>query len=166
MPSIPNSPSSKAVQGRTRFWSSRIASTISAIAAPGAYQAEVPSSCTISPPPLAVRSTISWLRSSETSLRSGTPPTVAAEHERLHVADGRAGLPGDERAEACGVEDPGLAEDALLREAGDALRDVAHRVERVREDDDDAVRALGDDLLGHRADDLLVRRHEVVARHA
>ena len=67
------------MQGRTRFWSSRIASTISATAAPGAYQAEVPSSCTISPPPLAVRSTIDWIRSSETSLRSGTPPTVAAE---------------------------------------------------------------------------------------
>ena len=91
---------------------------------------------------------------------------VAAEHERLHVAHRGAGLPGDEGAEARGVEDPGLAEDALLREARDALRDVAHRVERVREDDDGAVGALGDDLLGHRADDLLVRRHEVVARHA
>ena len=50
-----------------------------AAAAPGAYQAEVPSSWTTSPPPLAVRSTIAWMRSSATSLRIGTPPTVVAE---------------------------------------------------------------------------------------
>ena len=33
---------------------------------------------------------------------------------------------------------------------GDVLRDVAHRVERVRDDDEDRVGALRDDLLGHR----------------
>ena len=39
----------------------------------------MPSRLTSSPPPLAVRSTIAWIRSSATSLRSGTPPTVVAE---------------------------------------------------------------------------------------
>jgi hypothetical protein len=67
------------VHGSTRFSSSSTESTICAHAAPGAYQAEVPSSLTISPPPTAVRSTIDWICSSETSFRSGTPPTVVAE---------------------------------------------------------------------------------------
>ena len=39
----------------------------------------MPISCTSSPPPLAVRSTIAAILSSETSLRIGTPPTVVAE---------------------------------------------------------------------------------------
>src|SRR5919201_823318 len=76
---MPYSPSSSAVQGRTRFWSSRRASTISATAAPGAYHADVPSRSTISPPPLRVRSTIWSIRSSETSRRSGIPPTLVAD---------------------------------------------------------------------------------------
>ena len=66
------------MQGRTRFSSRTIASTICAAAAPGAYQADVPSRLTSSPPPFAVRSTIAWIRSSATSLRSGIPPTVVA----------------------------------------------------------------------------------------
>src|SRR5262249_32620029 len=64
---------------------------------------------------------------------------VAAEHHGLDVLDRRAGLPGDEGGEAGRVEDPGHAEDALLRPARDVLRDVAHRVERVRDDDQDRV---------------------------
>ena len=67
------------MHGSTRFSSSTIESTICAAAAPGAYHAEVPSRLTSSPPPFAVRSTIAWMRSSLTSLRSGTPPTVVAE---------------------------------------------------------------------------------------
>ena len=67
------------MQGSTRFSSSMIASTIWAAAAPGAYHAEVPRRFTSSPPPFAVRSTIAWIRSSETSFRSGIPPTVVAE---------------------------------------------------------------------------------------
>ena len=67
---------------------------------------------------------------------------VAAEHDGCHVLDRRAGLPGDEGPEARGVEDPGHAEHALLREAGGVLRDVAHRVERVRDDDQDRVGRL------------------------
>src|SRR5438876_709709 len=75
---MPYSPSSSAVHGRTRFSSSMIASAICAAAAPGAYQADVPSSCTSSPPPFAVRWTSAVIRSSATSRRRGTPPTVVA----------------------------------------------------------------------------------------
>ena len=78
-PSIPYSPSRSAVQGSTRFWSRQIASTICAAASPGAYQAEVPSRFTISPPPLRVRSTILAIRDRVVSWSSGTPPTVVAE---------------------------------------------------------------------------------------
>ena len=67
------------MHGSTRCSSSRTALTICAAAAPGAYHADVPSSSTISPPPLAVRSTIASIRSAETRSRSGTPPTVVAE---------------------------------------------------------------------------------------
>jgi hypothetical protein len=56
-----------------------IASIIWALAAPGAYHADVPSSSTTSPPPFAVRSTSSAIRSADTSSVSGTPPTVVAE---------------------------------------------------------------------------------------
>ena len=75
---MPYSPSSSAVHGSTRFSSSAIASTICAAAAPGAYQAEVPSRFTISPPPLRVRSTIASILSCATSFVSGTPPTAVA----------------------------------------------------------------------------------------
>jgi hypothetical protein len=43
---------------------------------------------------------------------------------------------------------------------------VAHRVERIRNDEDDRVRRVLERRLGHGADDLLVRRHEVVPAHA
>src|SRR5579862_1052099 len=90
---------------------------------------------------------------------------VAAEHHRLHVLHRRAGLPRDERGEPGRVENARHAEHALFRPAGDVLRHVAHRVERLRDDDEDRVRALRDHLLGDGTDDLLVRRDEVVARH-
>ena len=76
---MPYSPSRYAVQGSIRFSSSMTACTIWAVAAPGAYQAEVPSSSTTSPPPFAVRWTSSSMRSRPTSFARGTPPTVVAE---------------------------------------------------------------------------------------
>src|SRR5918992_341895 len=90
---------------------------------------------------------------------------VAAEHERLHVLDGRACLPRDERPEARRVEDAGLAEDALLRQSGSRLRPRAHGVGGVRQHDHDRLGRLRDRLLGDRADDRLVLRHQVVAAH-
>ena len=67
------------MHGSTRFWSRQIASTICAAAAPGAYQADVPSRSTSSPPPLRVRSTIFAILPFVVSCSSGTPPTVVAE---------------------------------------------------------------------------------------
>ena len=64
---------------------------------------------------------------------------VAAEHEGVDVLDRHAHLLRDERPEARGVEDAGHAQDALAREARGLHRDVAHRVERVGDDDQDRV---------------------------
>ena len=72
---MPYSPSRYAVHGSTRFSSSMIESTICAAAAPGAYQAEVPSRSTSSPPPFAVRSTIAC------------DPLVGDELAQRHAAD-------------------------------------------------------------------------------
>jgi hypothetical protein len=67
------------VHGSTRFSSRQMESTIRAAAAPGAYQAEVPRSSTISPPPKRVRSTSLRIFALESSSVSGTPPTLVAE---------------------------------------------------------------------------------------
>ena len=49
---------------------------------------------------------------------------------------------------------------------GDRLRDVAHRVQRVRDDDEGRLGRVLHGVLRHGGDDRLVRRHEVVAAHA
>jgi hypothetical protein len=91
---------------------------------------------------------------------------VAAERDGGDVLHGDAELPGDERREARGVEHAGLADDAVVREARDALAERHHRVERVRDHDDEGVRGVLLDALGHRRHDLRVHRDEVVAAHA
>src|SRR5262249_48373732 len=91
---------------------------------------------------------------------------VAAEHHGGHVLHRRLRLPRDKGREPRGVEDARHPEDPLLRPAADVPGDVAHRIERVRDDDQDRVGRLSDRLLGHGTDDLLVRRHQVVTAHA
>jgi len=88
---------------------------------------------------------------------------VATEHYRLNVLHRGSGLPGDERRETRRVEDARHAEDAVLRPARDVPGHVTHRVERVRDDDEDRVGAPADHLLGDVLDDLLVRGDEIVA---
>ena len=52
------------------------------------------------------------------------------------------------------------------REAAGLERHVAHRVERIGDDDDDRVRASARRLLDDRADDARVLGQQVVAAHA
>jgi hypothetical protein len=78
-PRTPYWPSRYTVHGRTRFSSRQIESTICAAAAPGAYQAEVPRSSTISPPPKRVRSTSLRILALERSSASGIPATAVAD---------------------------------------------------------------------------------------
>ena len=149
---MPYSPSRYAVQGSTRFSSSTIESTIWAAAAPGAYHAEVPSRLTISPPPFAVRSTIAWIRSSETSRRSGIPPTVVAETTGTIWSPwppstiAVTSLTDMPVSRAMKVEKravsrmPAMPKTRSFGQPDDVLRDVAHGVERVRDDDEDRAR--------------------------
>jgi hypothetical protein len=90
----------------------------------------------------------------------------AADPRRAAVLDAHAELHRDERAEAGRVEDAGHAEHALAREAGRLHRHVAHRVERVGDDDEDAVGGVAHGLLDDGSDDPCVLRHQVVAAHA
>ena len=90
---------------------------------------------------------------------------MAAEDDRSNVFHGDVELLRDERREARGVENARHADDAVLLEARRRLCDVAHCVERVRDDDEDRVGRVLDRLLRHRGDDRLVRRHEVVPAH-
>ena len=166
------------MQGSTRFWSRQTESTICAAAAPGAYQAEVSSRFTISPPPLRVRSTIASMRSAETSCVSGMPPTVVAE------TTGTIWSPWPPSTIAV----TSLAE-APVSQAMKVLKRAVSRMPAMPK-----TRSLGkpetsfatwhiassglettirigvgralDGLAGDRADDRLVRRHEVVAAHA
>ena len=62
---IPYSPCRNTEHGMIFFLSFRIASTISAAAEPGAYQALVPTSSVISRPPRAVRLPIASIRSAD-----------------------------------------------------------------------------------------------------
>ena len=78
---------------------------------------------------------------------------VAAEDEGVGVDHAHPELFGDERAEAGRVEDTGHAEDALTREARRLEGDVAHRVERVGDDDQDRVGRVAGGLLDDRPDD-------------
>ena len=90
---------------------------------------------------------------------------MAAEHEGVGVLDRDAELLGDERPEARRIEDAGHPQDALAREAGGVERDVAHRVERVGDDDQDRVRRMLHGLLDDGADDAGVLGQQVVAAH-
>src|SRR5215208_6423229 len=90
---------------------------------------------------------------------------VTSEDEREDVAHGDAELVGDERAVAGRVEDSGHADHPLAGEATRLHRHVAHRVERVGDDDEDRLRRVPDDLLGNAPHDVLVRLEQVVAAH-
>jgi len=90
---------------------------------------------------------------------------MAAEHERVHALDRHVQLAGDERPEAGRVEDTGHPEERFAGEARRLQGDVAHRIERVRDDDQDRVGGVRGGLLDDRADDPRVLRQEVVPAH-
>jgi hypothetical protein len=90
---------------------------------------------------------------------------VSAEDERVDVTHRDSKLLGDKRAVAGGVEDARHPDYPLAREAAYVHRDVAHRVERVRDHHQDRLRRVLDHLFGYAPDDVLVGLEEVVAAH-
>ena len=81
----PYSPSSRHEQGIIFFWSLRIASTIIAEAAPGAYHADVPMSLVSVAPPTIVLATASSSFFFDANCDTGTPFTVAFETSGIIV---------------------------------------------------------------------------------
>src|SRR6185437_7584006 len=154
-----------------------IESTIWAAAAPGAYQAEVPSSSTSSPPPFAVRATIASIRSSDTSFRSGTPPTVVAETTETIWSPcppstiAVTSFTDAPVSQAMNVEKRAVSRMPAIpntRSFGQPETFFAtwHIASSGFETTIRIASALRRHLLGHVLDDLLVGRDEVVARHA
>ncbi len=90
---------------------------------------------------------------------------MTAEDERVRVLDRDAELLRDERPEARRVEHARHPEHALAREAGRLQGDVAHRVERVGDDDQDRVRGMLGRLLHDGADDARVLGQQVITAH-
>jgi hypothetical protein len=91
---------------------------------------------------------------------------VPTEHERVRVGHRYAELLGDERAEAGRIQHARHPQHALARKARGTHRDVAHRVERVGDDDQDRVRRLLRGLLDDGLDDASVLGEQIVAAHA
>jgi hypothetical protein len=81
---------------------------------------------------------------------------MSAEDECEDVAHGDLELFGYERAVAGRVEDAGHAHYPLARETTRLHRHVAHRVERVRDDDEDRLRRVLYDLFGNTSHDALI----------
>ncbi len=91
---------------------------------------------------------------------------VSAEDEGGYVLDADFEFLGDEGAEARGVEHAGHADDALARESAHLVSRLRHGVERVGDDDQDAVRRVVHDLADHVVHDLVVGVEQIVAAHA
>ena len=91
---------------------------------------------------------------------------MAAEHERRDVFDRDVQRLGEKASHACRVEHAGHAHYAVFRKSRAAKRDLRHRVERIRNDDDKSVWRIFRDLIGDRADDVGIGLEQVVAAHA
>ena len=91
---------------------------------------------------------------------------VPAEHEGLRALDGDAQRLGQEVAHPRRVEHAGHSENALPRQLRDPPGDLAHRVERVGDDDQDRVRRAGQDLANDVSDDALIGRDQIVPAHS
>ena len=90
---------------------------------------------------------------------------MTAQDERGDVLDRDGQLARDECPEARRVEEAGHADHPLGREAGLLPRQLHHRVERVRHENQDRVLRAPDDLLDDAPDDLRVLEEQVVAGH-
>ena len=91
---------------------------------------------------------------------------MAAEHKGADILDRHLEFLRQEIAQPRAVEHPGHADDAVRREAGRLLHDPHHSVERVRDRDDESLRAMLLDRRPDLADHLCVDADQIVAAHA
>src|SRR5208282_2295010 len=81
---------------------------------------------------------------------------VSPENEGGYVLDADLEFQRDKRAEAGGVEYSGHSNDALARKAAELVGGLRHGVERIGDDDEDAVRRVLHNLADHVAHDFEV----------
>src|SRR5208283_4681393 len=91
---------------------------------------------------------------------------VSAEHEGSDVLHRNLQLHGDESAEARRVENAGHPDYAIAREAAQLVSGLRHRIQRVGDDDENAIGRMLHHLAHHIAHDLVIGVDEVVAAHA
>ena len=72
----------------------------------------------------------------------------------------------DEGAEAGRIQNAGHADHAIAREAAQLVSRLRHGVQRIGNDDEDAVGRILHDLAHHIAHDLVVGVEQIVAAHA
>src|SRR5208282_5876814 len=90
---------------------------------------------------------------------------VSSENEGGYVLDADLELSGNKGAKAGGIQDSGHADDALAGKAADLVSGLRHGVERIGDDDEDAVRRILHDLADHVIHDFVIGIEEVVAAH-
>src|SRR5229473_7715478 len=91
---------------------------------------------------------------------------VSTEDEGGYVLDADFEFHGDKSAEAGGVEHARHADDALTRKAAHLIGGLRHGVERIGDDDEDAVRRVVHDLADYVVHNFVVGIQKVVAAHA
>jgi len=91
---------------------------------------------------------------------------MAAHDERGDVFHADVELLGEEMTEARAVEHAGHSDDHVVRQAGKFAQRPDHRVERVGDADDKALRRMLADAFAHRFHHLEVDAEEIVAAHA
>src|SRR5713226_6080514 len=91
---------------------------------------------------------------------------VSTEDEGGYVLDADFEFLRDKRSEAGGVEPAVDADDAFAREAAHLVGGLRHGVERIGDDDEDAVRRVVHDLADYVVHNFVVGIQKVVAAHA
>src|SRR5215204_4799093 len=91
---------------------------------------------------------------------------MSAEHERGNILDGYTGFHGNKGAKSRRVEHSSHADDTLAGKARSVEGDVAHGIERIRDDDQNGIWRRSGYLLGDRFDDGLIGAKQIVTAHA
>src|SRR5512134_2156458 len=90
------------------------------------------------------------------------PPRTKAETSSTETLNSSA----KKKTEAGRVQYAGHADHPAVRKAGGLAHHPDHHIERIGDDDDESVRAMGAQRLADFADDLGVDADEIVAAHA
>jgi len=90
---------------------------------------------------------------------------MSAEHGRVDVFRTDARLHGNEGAHAATIENARLTDDPLARKTADLVRQVGHRVQRIRHHEENGVRRVLNHLADNVGHNSGVYVYEILARH-